>query len=330
MSLKQNKIIIGIDTSCYTTSIAAISLDKNIILNEKIMLNVKENSNGLRQSEGVFQHINNLGEISSKLNILKDNYKIVGVCVSKKPRPIEKSYMPVFNVGYNFGKFIANTLNCDFYETTHQENHIAASLLNNTLINSDKFLSVHMSGGTTEVLLVERNSNSLEYKIDIVGGSKDISFGQLVDRVGVKLGYRFPAGKYIDENALKCERKILNGLKTSVKEGYMNLSGLENQIIKIIDLEDKEYISKLVLDAVVRNIYKSITYISKSYGINEVVFCGGVSASEYVRTNLITKLKRERIHPYFTKAEYSTDNACGCAIIGVDKFEAKSLRDKRS
>ena len=97
--MKQNNIIIGIDTSCYTTSIAAISLEKNIILNEKIMLNVKENSNGLRQSEGVFQHINNLGELSEKLNSLHDNYNIVGVCVSKKPRPIENSYMPVFTVG---------------------------------------------------------------------------------------------------------------------------------------------------------------------------------------------------------------------------------------
>ena len=106
MSLKQNNIIIGIDTSCYTTSIAAISLEKSIILNEKIMLNVKENSNGLRQSEGVFQHINNLGELSEKLKSLHDNYNIVGVCASKKPRPIENSYMPVFTVGYNFIKLL--------------------------------------------------------------------------------------------------------------------------------------------------------------------------------------------------------------------------------
>ena len=84
-----------------------------------------------------------------------------------------------------------------------------------------------MSGGTTEILLLNRNKNSIEYNIEIVGGTKDISFGQLIDRIGVKLGYRFPAGKYIDKNAISCERKILNGLKTSVKDGYMNLSGLE-------------------------------------------------------------------------------------------------------
>lgn len=328
MNLNQNNIIIGIDTSCYTTSIAAISLEKIIILNEKIMLNVKENSNGLRQSEGVFQHIKNLGELSEKLNSLHEKYNIVGVCVSKKPRPVETSYMPVFTVGYNFGKAIANSLNCRFYETTHQENHIEASLLNNNILNRNRFLSVHVSGGTTEILLLSRNNGCLEYNIEIVGGTKDISFGQLIDRTGVKLGYNFPCGKYIDKNAIECESEILSGLKTSVKEGYMNLSGLENQINKIIDFKDDKYISKLILDAVVRTIYKSLTYISKLYNINEVVFCGGVAASEYIRTNLSKKLRKEKIYAYFTKSEYSTDNACGCAIIGVDKYEAESFRNK--
>jgi len=328
MNLKQNNIIIGIDTSCYTTSIAAISLEKNIILNEKIMLIVKESSKGLRQSEGVFQHIKNLGELSEKLKPLHDKYNIVGVCVSKKPRPLENSYMPVFTVGYNFGKAMANSLNCKFYETTHQENHIEASLLNSKIVNRDKFLSVHMSGGTTEILLLSRNNGSLEYNIEIVGGTKDISFGQLIDRTGVKLGYNFPCGKYIDKNAIECDRQILNGLKTSVKDGYMNLSGLENQIDKIIDSEDNKYVSKLILDSVVRNMYKSLIYISKLYNINEVVFCGGVAASEYVRINLSKKLRKEKIYSYFTKSEYSTDNACGCAIIGVDRYEIESFRNK--
>ena len=176
-----------------------------------------------------------------------------------------------------------------------------------------------MSGGTTEILLLNRNKNSIEYNIEIVGGTKDISFGQLIDRIGIKLGYKFPCGKYIDKNAIDCDRKILNGLKTSVKEGYMNLSGIENQIDKIIDLEDSKYISKLILDSLVRNMHKSLSYISKLYNINEVVLCGGVASSEYIKTNLSLKLKKEKVNSYFTKPEYSTDNACGCAIIGVDK-----------
>lgn len=315
----KNNIILGIDTSCYTTSIAAISLNKEIILNEKIILKVKKDNKGLRQSEAVFQHVNNMGEISQLIDEKLKNYNVVGVCVSTKPRPVDNSYMPVFSVGYNFAKLLSSINNCHFYETTHQENHIEASLFNNNLENKNKFLAVHMSGGTTEILLVEKKET--DYNIEIVGGSLDVSFGQLVDRLGVALNYNFPCGKYIDENALKCREKIKDGLKTSVKEGYMNLSGIENQINKIIKDYDKEYLSKILLDTLVRSMYKSLTYICEKYNIKEVVFGGGVSASQYIKKELSEKLKREKIKPYFTDKEYATDNAVGCAIIGLNQMK---------
>ena len=314
---KDNNIILGFDTSCYTTSIAAITLNREIILNEKIILKVKKDSKGLRQSEAVFQHVNNMGEISQVINDKLKNYNIVGVCASTKPRPVDNSYMPVFSVGYNFAKLLSSINNCPFYETTHQENHIEASLFNNDLENKDKFLAVHMSGGTTEILLVEKKDTN--YKIEIVGGSLDVSFGQLVDRLGVNLNYKFPCGKYIDENALKCREKIKNGLKTSVKAGYMNLSGIENQINKIINDYDKEYLSKILLDTLVRSMYKSLIYICEKYELKEVVFGGGVSASKYIRKELNEKLKRENIKAYFTDGEFATDNGVGCAIIGLNQ-----------
>ena len=67
MKSTRDNIVIGIDTSCYTTSIAAISLNKEIIFNEKIMLNVDTNSKGLRQSEAVFKHVSNIGQISQNI-----------------------------------------------------------------------------------------------------------------------------------------------------------------------------------------------------------------------------------------------------------------------
>jgi len=318
MNLNQNNIIIGIDTSCYTTSIAAISLDRKVIFNKKIMLQVKENTNGLRQSEAVFQHVKNLGKLSDEISSILKDYKICGVCASIKPRPIKDSYMPVFTVGENFAKLFSSLNNCKFYETTHQENHIEASLLTNDIKNKNKFLSVHMSGGTMEVLLTTKSD--LNYNIQIVGGSKDISFGQLIDRVGVTMGYKFPCGKYLDQNALNCNEKIVEGLKTSVKDGYMNLSGIENQINKVINSYSKEYISKLLFDTICRNIIKSIIYISKQHDLDEVIFAGGVSASKYISNKLKIELSRYKIKAYFTEAEYSTDNGVGCALIGLKNF----------
>ncbi|MGL4797475.1 MAG: O-sialoglycoprotein endopeptidase, partial [Paraclostridium sp.] len=202
-------------------------------------------------------------------------------------------------------------------ETTHQENHVEASLYK-TNISSDRFISVHMSGGTTEILLV--NKNKSDFNINLIGGTKDISFGQLIDRLGVRLGYDFPCGKYIDENSIKCNVKIDKGIKTSVKDGYMNLSGIENQLYTYIGEHDELYVSKLLMDSIVRNLQKSLIYLCEKENIKEVVFAGGVASSEYIRNNIDEKLKSKRIKCYFNKKEYSTDNAIGCALIGVNKF----------
>ena len=118
MTHKNNNIILGLDTSCYTTSIAAITLDKEVILNEKIILKVKKDCKGLRQSEAVFQHVNNMGEISQIISEKLKDYNVVGICASSKPRPVDNSYMPVFSVGYNFGKLLSSINNCIAFSFT--------------------------------------------------------------------------------------------------------------------------------------------------------------------------------------------------------------------
>lgn len=320
---ENNRIIIGIDTSCYTTSIAAITLNREIVFNEKIMLNVKNGERGLRQSDAVFQHIKNFGEISERLkkHIHKKGYKVEMICASAKPRDVEESYMPVFEVGKNFAKTMAAIFDCEMLETTHQENHIAASLYGCDKEDLERFISVHMSGGTMEILLTEKGDKG--YKTEIVGGTKDISFGQLIDRVGVKMGYDFPAGKYIDENALLCKEEVASGLKTSVKDGYMNISGLENQVYKLMEEKDKYYVSKAVMNAAIKSLDKALRFVCDKYNIEDVVFVGGVASSKYISEKLSKKLQRNNINSFFTDGAYSSDNACGCAIIGLDNYSGE-------
>lgn len=320
---ENNRIIIGIDTSCYTTSIAAITLNREIVFNEKIMLNVKNGERGLRQSDAVFQHIKNFGDISERLkkHIHKKGYKVEMICASAKPRDVEESYMPVFEVGKNFAKTMAAIFDCEMLETTHQENHIAASLYGCDKEDLERFISVHMSGGTMEILLTEKGDKG--YKTEIVGGTKDISFGQLIDRVGVKMGYDFPAGKYVDENALLCKEEVASGLKTSVKDGYMNISGLENQVYKLMEEKDKYYVSKAVMNAAIKSLDKALRFVCDKYNIEDVVFVGGVASSKYISEKLSKKLQRNNINSFFTDGAYSSDNACGCAIIGLDNYSGE-------
>ena len=50
-------MIIGIDTSCYTTSIAVIDQEKNLLVEKRRILDVAKGSRGLAQSAALFQHI---------------------------------------------------------------------------------------------------------------------------------------------------------------------------------------------------------------------------------------------------------------------------------
>ena len=112
-------------------------------------------------------------------------------------------------------------------------------------------------------------------------------------------------------------------MKTSVKDGYMNLSGLENQLNKIMennDNIDKYYLSKLLMDTIVRCMLKSLKYLCEKYEAYEVVFAGGVSASKYISKNLTQKLKKYNVKAYFTESHLATDNAVGCALIGIENL----------
>ena len=76
----------------------------------------------------------------------------------------------------------------------------------------------------------------------------------------------------------------------------------------------------MLLDTISRNLIKSLLYISEKYNIEEVVFAGGVSASKYISKNLTQKLKKYNVKAYFTESHLATDNAVGCALIGIENL----------
>ena len=68
------------------------------------------------------------------------------------------------------------------------------------------------------------------YDIEIGGGSKDIAFGQVIDRAGVALGMSFPAGEEMDRLAAAsgAASRLLTPVK--VRDAWLNLSGIDTQM----------------------------------------------------------------------------------------------------
>ena len=56
------RVVIGFDTSCYTTSVAAVTVDGEVVASCRKLLPVAEGERGLRQSEAVFIHVRQLPE----------------------------------------------------------------------------------------------------------------------------------------------------------------------------------------------------------------------------------------------------------------------------
>ena len=175
----KNKAVIGIDTSNYTTSCAAVSDDGKIISDRRKLLSVKEGQRGLRQQEALFQHVSNLPDLVHDLMKDIEGYDVEAVSCSVRPRPVEGSYMPVFNAGKSFAEVISDTLKCPVITFSHQEGHVEAARYETVLQDEDDMVFFHLSGGTTEAVSLPG--------YDLVGRTLDISFGQFIDRIGVAM-----------------------------------------------------------------------------------------------------------------------------------------------
>ena len=315
MKNKSKPLWLGIDTSVYTCSIA-ILLDDGSITYRKSVLPVKPGERGLRQSVALFKHIKKLPDLFEDLNNEYDLKYLRGVGVSAYPRPIINSYMPVFEGGKSIAHIIASTLNIPIIEVSHQENHIEAIVLG-AKIDLDKlkdnFLAVHFSGGTSEILRARLINDG--YSIKRVAGSLDLKSGQLIDRIGVKLGLQFPAGAELEKLALQAKEKNIIIPSRNVR-GDFHFSGQENYIVNLLDKgQPAEEVAYGMFKMIGRTLNKSIRKLRDEENFDLVVFSGGVMSNSIIKKELIKKLKKTGLELYFAPAEYSSDNAIGNASL---------------
>lgn len=308
-------LVLGIDTSCYTTSLALVHGDE-LLGDVRKMLPVAQGARGLRQSEGFYHHHRNLPVLFEQLAEIAPNLReISAVAYSAAPRPVEGSYMPVFTAGEDFAKTLSTAYGVPLIPLTHQEGHLRAAAWASGHDESKPFLAVHLSGGTSEILRVSLHRD--RYEIDILGGTKDISAGMLLDRSGVLMGLPFPAGKYLDEAAVACSCPD-PVYPISVKEGWFNLSGLENVVQRQLDGgTPQEEIAVGLLSAVSRSVGKALMTAMEATGLRRVLFSGGVSASRYLSHYLSHHHQYKKMNAVFCPGKYSVDNAVGVALIGT-------------
>ncbi|MBR5314837.1 MAG: peptidase M22 [Clostridia bacterium] len=299
---------LGIDTSNYTTSFAVCDEEK-VILNEKKLLDVKQGERGLRQSDAVFSHINNIPEVVERIG--KQNICAIGY--SATPRDVEGSYMPCFKVGEALAVTLGSLLGVPVYPFSHQNGHITAAAYSADCMEllDKKFCSFHVSGGTTEILLCEAKSGRLE--ITKIGGTLDLNAGQAIDRTGVLLGLKFPCGPTLEQMAM--QGKLSEGPKVCVNNLECNLSGLENKVLQMKQKGISESdIALYALKFVEKTLDKLTANLKEQYDL-PIIYAGGVMSNSMIKKTL-SKYKET----YFADKAFSADNAAGTAILARRAF----------
>ena len=307
------KCYVGVDTSNYTTSVAVCDGNGEIVANLKLPLPVKEGERGLRQSDAVFAHTKNLSVLMDKLSEVLKDYTPVAVGVSATPRKAEGSYMPCFLCGQVAAHAIAAPSALHVYETAHQNGHIMAAAYSSGALEhlmSRRFLAFHVSGGTTEALLVTPNDGKTDFDIELVGETKDINAGQAIDRVGVMMGLSFPCGRELEKLAGEYSGR-LEKKNICVTDGSCSLSGVENIAKKIFEESgDRSKTAAFVFDFVCRTLSKMAEQLLGKYGEMPILFAGGVMSNKLMRAELASKFEA-----YFAEPEFSADNGAGVALL---------------
>ena len=304
-----SRYTLGIDTSNYATSLAVFDTAGEVVCAKKRFLPVKEGQLGLRQSDALFHHTTALPEMLEELSREFDLTQIAAVGVSQKPRPVEGSYMPCFLAGVSAATAFARARGIPLVHTTHQQGHAAAALFaaKGEELFRRKVLLFHISGGTTDLLLCDEVR-----QITTLGTSSDLYAGQAVDRVGVKLGFPFPAGAEVSRLAALCEEPIRP--KSSVKGMTCSLSGLENQCNALLQAgKSPEYVCKYCLLCVADTVVRMTKAAQKDYPGLPVVCAGGVMSSDIIRVWVQQRLPQV----YFVPGRYSSDNAIGVSILAA-------------
>ena len=294
---------LGIDTSNYTTSVAAF--DGRDGVNRSRLLDVAPGQLGLRQSDALFSHVKRLPALMEQLFSAVSPGEIQAVAVSTRPRAVEGSYMPCFLAGVAVAKSLAAALGVPCHEVSHQQGHVAAALWSAGRMDlmDRPHLAWHLSGGTTELLSITPEGKNV--RAEKIGGTSDISAGQIMDRTGKLLALPFPAGKALDQLSQGVDVKPF---RVKTQGLTFSLSGLENQVAAFYQRTNSpEETAAFAVSSVCDVVLRTTREAQKQYPGLEVVFSGGVASN--------LTLRRVCGFGVFAAPQFSTDNAMGVAVL---------------
>ena len=309
-------LILGIESSCDDTGVALVENGRTL-LGSLVASQVRLHSQfgGIVPEVAPRQHLEVILPLIDKL--LQETKATVrdidAIAVTNGP-----GLLGSLLIGLNTGRTLAYLWNKPLIEVDHLISHIYSNWLNATTPTKWPVLAVIVSGGHTELVLMQSPT-----KFQSIGGTRDDAVGEAFDKAAKILGLGYPGGPIISKLAKpgkvpKLPRPMLNdGLE-------MSFSGLKTALTKLAGKYPKAALAYEFQVAIIEVLSTKIERAIKKYQPKGMLVAGGVAANLLLREQVFNVARRWKIPCWVPEAQYCMDNAAMVALAAYFLQGAKN------
>lgn len=320
-TLKQNPLILGIESSCDETAAAVIR--GRALLSDEIA------SSAAVQAKfgGVVPEIASRAHTDAVDGVVARALKNAGI-QKEELDAVAVTYgaglLGALLVGLSFAKSFSYGLGIPLIGVNHIRGHLAACYLEDETLEPP-YITLLASGGHTAIL---HTKTATEF--EVLGGTLDDAAGEAFDKVARVLSLPYPGGPHIE--ALAREGKPCIPMPKMLKgEGGYNFSysGLKTAVINYCHTAEQRgqawsradvaaSFQSAALDILVRKAVGA----AKERGVKTVTAGGGVAANGYLRERLSEACQKEGLKLVLPAKKHCTDNAAMIAAEGLIQYRA--------
>ncbi len=320
MSVKENIITLGIESSCDETSVAVVKNGREVLSNViNSQIKIHEKYGGVVPEIASRNHIEAISGVTKQaLEEAKITFEDIDIIACTCGPGLVGALL----VGVSYAKALSYALNKPLIGTNHIEGHIAANYITHKNL-TPPFLCLIVSGGHTHLVHI-KNYNEFE----ILGKTRDDAIGEAFDKVARVIGLGYPGGPKVDKLAKEGVANI--ELPKPHMEGLdFSFSGIKTAIINLHhknpDINKANLCASFEKD-VTEILLENTIEAAKKLNINKIALAGGVSANSYIRQELL-KLQAKGYEIYYPEMILCTDNAAMIASAGYYNFMAGKVSD---
>ena len=316
--------ILAIESSCDETSMAIV---KNGC--EVVSLSVTTQMDTHAKYGGV-------PEIASRMHteaitlVLED-------CLEKAQMKIEDmdavavTYAPGLTGSLMVGVEAAKIISLMYHKPLIAVNHLIGHIYANNLENKMEYplLALIVSGGHTELLIMED-----DYQFKKLGETMDDAIGEAYDKVARVVGLPYPGGPNIERLAKEGEHTYQLPKPVMDDTYQFSYSGLKSAVINLVHNEAqrgneirKSDLARTFQDIAVDELVRKVELALKNTNIKRLVIAGGVSANQYLKSEMEKLCSKYNAKLMIPRLLYCTDNAAMIGAAAYPKYLKKEFSD---